>query len=657
MASPVRVLSIEIKPLTLTMQVQDPTAPGFVNEYTYRALTGVSAMLHSSIIGPRAVHLNLINPNLEENLFDLTEVNFAAVADAAHDAVRRVALEGGGAVQSIHIQRQVGILPPSSGDIQWEIFVGGPRESASAYADAQGRVRRFNLSGTRRAQTLDYTKDVKTLEGTIAEIRDLFGSERIFNHVRVSRLDVAFSVRDSKNANETRGYNCDLNGIRFGFNDAMNIKLPGVTDEKREFFSIDDADWSRVAAMCKTALQKINLPHPNILSIELVKPPPKLKEQPLRWRAQVIEGAMGEYGFVEFDPKTGQVTRVEPPRSQEVKVDFLDLAKTQEFFANLEEDFDSAGQFLEVTILHDSAMVKALAPGKRDEIQRYNYTAKERANPEASVFNQSPFDQGFDQKDLFGVADLQGFEARLAELEKKTIDRLRIPDGTIKNLSFYRRSPFYPGNKKLLLEIWGEGAKGLSGRVVYDAPGAEFDAVTPSGPASEDTTPPDFKPLGTTDATADRVARFDTLFTSFLSLWKKYGDTRWGKMRVSAPDKVLTLPREEFRKWAKVQRELLNCVDQILKIFAEHQPPADAIMSSKAAAHTSKREFWEGERQVWDGSCQQSKLLDENWADWVAHGFPATETQYKPWQKEVMRLQGEINAAQQRLDALSPAHK
>lgn len=39
MASPVRVLSIEMKPMTLTMQVQDPAAPSQVNEYTYRRLT------------------------------------------------------------------------------------------------------------------------------------------------------------------------------------------------------------------------------------------------------------------------------------------------------------------------------------------------------------------------------------------------------------------------------------------------------------------------------------------------------------------------------------------------------------------------------------------------------------------------------------------
>jgi len=851
LASPVRVLSIEIKPMTLTMQVQDPAAPSQVNEYTYRNLAGVPALILSAVVGPTPVRLSLINPNLEENLFNLGEVNLNAVPTAVCEAVQQVALDGGGAVQSITIQRHIFILPQqSSGDVEWRIAVGGPRESATAYADAQGRITHLDLSGTRRAETLDYTQDAKTLADAIGTIRNQFGAGPIYNHIGVSRLNVGFTVRDPNNPKETHGYFCNLNGINVGLGDALQLNIPkSAFDKPTEFFSIDDIDWSRVPSIKKIALEKIVLPNGHVLSMDLSKPAPKLKEQPLRWRVQVVAGMMGESGFAQFDPKSGQLTKIELPPSQVKAVDYLEPVNTQELLANIKEDFGQGAQFKEISIDHNGATVKAVAPGKRDEIQQYTYDARERANPESSNFPKSPFDS-FEEKDLFGIAELQSFEARIPELEKKTIERLRIPDGRIKHLTFYRRSPFYPGNKKLLLQIWCEG-KG-DGRIIYDPSGSEYDIVGghPVGPlqttapqmksgifvgeagrftspapskannrdveallkqwnavmdadaAAEEkcnatrwgqlaekgpvtpadislqdsreyslaergrietakkclaflerpetkalmpqlittteqhgldhrkffdldfwratirrmtasnelkklteehweefrqdgfpkegpnlkpwqqkylgleaeekaareerhrimekyrgTSQPNFKPLGITDATADRVARFDTLFTSFLTLSQKYGDTRWGKMRVSAPDKVLRLPREEFRKWAKVQRELLDCVDQILKIFAERNPPADAIMSSKAAAHASKREFWESHRKVWDVSCQQSKLLDKNWADWVAHGFPDAEAKYKPWQKDVMRLQSEINAAQQHIDELSPAHK
>ena len=225
MTSPVRVLKIEIKPETLTIQVQDPAVPSYVNEYTYRNLSGLAAMIFPTVSGPTAVKLSLINPQLEENLFNLDQVNFAAVPAAVREAVRRVALDGGGTVESIRIQRQVGIFPsPFSGDIEWAISVHSSRESASAYADAQGRIDHLNLSGTRRAQTLDYTEDREMLADAIGTIRSKFGSGAIFNHISVSRLSLGFTVRDEKDPNETHSYGCDINGIHRSLNDASEFQ-------------------------------------------------------------------------------------------------------------------------------------------------------------------------------------------------------------------------------------------------------------------------------------------------------------------------------------------------------------------------------------------------------------------------------------------------
>jgi hypothetical protein len=333
--APVRVLKIEIKPATLSIKVQDSSAPRHVDEYTYRSLPGLVGMVLPAVAGPTAVKLNLINPNLEENLFDLDKVDFSAVPAAADEAVRRVKLDGGGAVDSITIQRQIQIIPaPASGDIEWLIGVHGPRESASAYANAKGRITHLDLSGTRRAETLDYTKDSEMLADAIARIRAEFGSKPIYNQFSVSRLNISFTVRDEKDPNESRNYSCDISAIRYSRLDGV-FKVPkNPFAEKREYFSIDDADWSKVPLIRKTALEKIAVPNGNILSLDLSKPSPKLKEQPLRWRVQVVAGSFGESGFALFDPKTGQLTGLELPPSQVKAVDYLDPAKTQEFFAN-----------------------------------------------------------------------------------------------------------------------------------------------------------------------------------------------------------------------------------------------------------------------------------------------------------------------------------
>jgi hypothetical protein len=668
--APVRVLRIEIKPTTLTMQVQDPAAPDHVDEYTYRNLPGLIAMILPAVSGPRAIKLSLINPNLEENLFNLGEVNLAAVPTAASEAVRRVKLDGGGAVDSISIQREIVIIPAAaSGEVRWTIGVRGPRESASAYANAKGRITHLDLSGTRRAETLDYTKDGEMLADAIARIRAEFGSDRIYNHFSVSRLNIGFTVRDEKNPNETRNYSCDISAIRYSRLDSM-FKMPkNPFAEGREYFSIDDADWSKVPLIRKAALEKIVVPNANVLSLDLFKPSPKLKEQPLRWRVQVGSGSFGESGFAQFDPKTGELTALEVPPSQVKAVDYLDPAKTQEFFANLREDFGSTGQFLEITILHDSATVKALPPGRRDEIEKYTYNAKERANPESSAFPKSPFDKGFDQRDLFGVADVQGFEARIPDLEKKTIDRLRIPESKIRNVTFYRRSPFYPGNKKLLLEIWCEG-KGDSGRVVYEPSGAEFDIVggSPSGPVQ--TTGPKMK-SGIFVGEDERFTKPDTSKTSdrdveaLFKQWnavmdadaaaeEKCNATRWGQLAEKGPVTPADISREDSREYRLAERGRIETAKKCLAFL--ERPKTKALMAQLMT--TTERhgfdhrkffdlDFWRATIRRMTASNELKKLTEEHWEEFRHDGSPKEGPNLKAWQRSYLKVEAEEKAARE----------
>jgi hypothetical protein len=669
--SPVRVLNIEIKPATLTIQVQDPDAPGHVNEYTYRKFTGLAALILPAVSGPTAVKLSLINPDLEENLFDLDQVNVGAVPAAAGEAVRRVKLDDGGAVDSITIHRQIQILPvPGSGDVEWLIGVRSPRESASAYANATGRITHLNLSGTRRAETLDYTKDSEMLADAIARIRAEFGSKPIYNHFSVSRLRVGFTVRDEKDPNESREYSCDISAIRYSRLDGV-FKVPkSPFAEKREYFSIDDADWSKVPLVRKTALEKIVVPQANLLSIDLSKPSPKLKEQPLRWRAQVVAGNFGESGFALFDAKTGQFTGLELPPSQVKAVDFLDPAKTEEFFANLKEDFGSAGQFLEIAILHDSVTVKALPPGKRDEIEKYTYNAKERANPQSSAFSKNPFDKGFDQKDLFGVADVQGYAARIPDLQKRTIDRLRIPESKIRNVSFYRRSPFYPGNKKLLLEISCEG-KGDNGRILYEPSGSEFDLVGghPSGPVQ--TTGPRMKSgiftgederftaspdsAGASDKEVDALFKqWQTVMAADAAAEEKCDATRWGQLAEKGPVTPADISREDSREYRVAERGRIETAKKCLAFL--ERPKTKALMTQLMT--TTERhgldhrkffdlDFWHSTIRRMTASNELKKLSEEHWEEFRRDGYPKEGPNLKAWQRTYLRVEAEEKAARE----------
>ena len=228
-------------------------------------------MLGAEVSGPKPVRLSLINPRLEENLFNLAEVNFAAAPETFREALQRVKIEGG-AVEGITIRRQ--LLINQSGPTQWEISVRGPRESATAYADAAGKIRRVDLSGTTRAETLDLTQGGAMLTDAIALIREQFGVNPVYKSFSISTRTVGFRIRDPKNPADSVGYYWDINGIQKS-NDFMPPEVrrrmgEGVRDEL--LFSIDDVDWSRLPGLRKAALEKGAVSGGNINSIDVDRP-------------------------------------------------------------------------------------------------------------------------------------------------------------------------------------------------------------------------------------------------------------------------------------------------------------------------------------------------------------------------------------------------
>jgi hypothetical protein len=260
---------------------------------------------------------------------------------------------------------------------------------------------------------------------------------------------------------------------------------------------------------------------------------------------------------------------------------------------------------------------------------------------------RNPFYEGLRPDWLFTIVELEPVLPRLEELQRKTLERLRLSGGTIERVTFFRHSIFYPKNRKLLVEVRVENPSQENGRVVFDLQGAVVDVV--GGPSSEDSG--GTKAVGLTDVTPERVSAFEALAVSHEDLLKKYHDALWDKTWASAPAKLFKLPRSDFQQWAACQRDLLANVEKILNVYAEKKPPSDEIASTRLASHTRQRQFWEAERQYWDASCRQTKLFDTNWTEWTTKGFPE-EANRKPWHQEIVRLEGERDAALKRISEL-----
>lgn len=195
----VRALKVEMTPLAFSVQVQDPTKPMNVDEYRLEHIYALNDYIrYVNITGPTAVQLNLSDPKLEHNLFDLDSTNIAATAAAAKEAIQRTGVTDG-RVSEVDIQRQLFLLPSAHcGDVEWSISVKSDREYATAFGDAQGRIARLNIDGTNRAKNLDLFTDATELQNFIGTIHGIFGSNPSIKRLLLYHRSLACQGRTPK---------------------------------------------------------------------------------------------------------------------------------------------------------------------------------------------------------------------------------------------------------------------------------------------------------------------------------------------------------------------------------------------------------------------------------------------------------------------------
>src|SRR5262249_57821345 len=151
-----RVLKFEIEADGVVVEAQDPRNRKHVDRWRYVTVTYLKVFSAKRLTGPQAVDLQLVNPDLEANLFDLDAVDLSAAATLMRAAVARARLQDAAAVTRMTIERRTFILPkPSSGDIRWTVRVDSGREHADVHADARGAILGADLSATQRARPLD----------------------------------------------------------------------------------------------------------------------------------------------------------------------------------------------------------------------------------------------------------------------------------------------------------------------------------------------------------------------------------------------------------------------------------------------------------------------------------------------------------------------
>ena len=339
-----RVLRIEIEADAVAIEAQDPRNRSHVDRWRYGATRLVGVVPVTRLTGPQPVALQLINPDLEANLFDLDAVDFSAAPKLFAAAVARVKLQDPAAVTRVEIARQTFILPrPSSGDVRWTVRVGSAREHAEVYANAQGAIVGMNVGETQRAKTLNLLDEPALAADAAAAFSRAVGTGAVLTAIGIDERSVSFrtNIQDQGmarigfNLPATASYGWDLSGLHRGLGNFDVSAQMGSAGPPP--FSIDDVDWTILAKLEQAALARAAIAGARVKHLGVAKSADQPGGPVLAWTVEIAEPS-GEVTKVIADAK-GVIQRVVLPASRRPRTSFLDPATIASAIARIGPTF------------------------------------------------------------------------------------------------------------------------------------------------------------------------------------------------------------------------------------------------------------------------------------------------------------------------------
>ena len=476
--APVRVLNLSIAPDQVTIRAQDPANRNRVDEWRLTRMN-VVGINWDRVSGPSSYQLTLIDPNLEANLFELDEVDFASAIKLARAAVERAGLASKAQVTRMAIARQVYILPaPASGEIRWMVDVSSGKESVQVFADARGTIVGMNVGGTDRAKNLDILRELNLVADAAQAFRYILGADAILTEVNIGSSSVGFetnvddpsaAIPVSGSLSARRVYTWNLNGLQRAIGAINADAALGTT---RYAFSADDVDWKLLPKIAAAAPGQLGMPQGRVTGIEVSKPVNPIGQQTVLWKIEVTDQNK-EKGYVLADT-AGAVKKVVPPESRRTATDWYDPATMAATFARLGVDFGQDRRYAEITIFNDKVIITAQDHMQEDllrEIILSDNGYDRSGTPSMTAAKNVPF----------RIGDLSALTAeRIRDLEAKTLATLKMPPKTISSITIGRGSmdPSPKGN--ITIEIRAEERPfGRAGRINYELDGTVIRTYLP----------------------------------------------------------------------------------------------------------------------------------------------------------------------------------
>lgn len=322
-----RVLKVEIDAKAVAIEAQDLANRSHVNAWTYKLLTlGPIAVPH--LAGPAPVALQLLDPDLDANLFDLDAVDLGGLPALQAAAIKRAHLADPPISVRIAIERTHTILPKAkAGEVRTTLSFSTGREHAEIYADEKGGIYGAELAGTRYAKTVSLLHEPALIGNAIAAFRGAVGTETPLTSVSIDHTNVGFTTTqpDAAMAKMFTGmpsvatYTWSIEGLqrRLG-----TIVFP--VGQPAAPFLLADYDWSGIAQLQSDALAKLAIAKAEISEMRLEKINRHPGAPVLEWEIDAVDPD-GETSKIYADGK-GAITGVELPESRRVRtpVNWLD---------------------------------------------------------------------------------------------------------------------------------------------------------------------------------------------------------------------------------------------------------------------------------------------------------------------------------------------
>jgi hypothetical protein len=418
-----RVLRIEVEAAAVVVEAQDPRNRHHVDRWRYGLINVLDLFSVKRVSGPEAVTLQLINPDLEANLFDLDAIDLSAAPKLVRAAIARAQLQDMAAVTRMTIERRTFILPsPSSGDVRWIARVDSGREHAEIYADARGTIVGVDLGATQRAQMLNLLTEPGLAADAAAAFRATVGTGTTLTAASIDAKSVSFStnIRDQNMARlgfgmpATASYTWDLNGLqrRLG---AINVNeqmgTPGPAP-----FAVDAVDWTILGKLEQDALARAALPRAKVTRLRIAKSSEQPGGPALLWTVELTEPS-GEVTLVIADPR-GAIQRVVLPASRRPKPNWLDAAIIAEAIARIAPTFGRETQVASIAFDDRGGRITLDDPGQGGRATTFDVSP--------DTFTRATISFSFDSMGpRFAAGDIASLDARkIAALQAEAIKRL-----------------------------------------------------------------------------------------------------------------------------------------------------------------------------------------------------------------------------------------